>query len=64
VVGPDLSHVASRRSIAAGTLPMSHANLAAWIADPQRLKPGNNMPAVPLSPEQLGAVTAYLETLR
>jgi cytochrome c oxidase subunit 2 len=63
-VAPDLSHVAGRRSIAAGTLPMSHANLAAWIADPQRLKPGNNMPAVPLSPEQLSAVTAYLETLR
>jgi cytochrome c oxidase subunit 2 len=63
-VGPDLSHVASRRSIAAGTLPMNHANLAAWIADPQRFKPGTNMPAVPLDAEQLEAVTAYLETLR
>jgi cytochrome c oxidase subunit II len=63
-VAPDLSHVAGRRSIAAGTLAMSHANLAAWIADPQAVKPGNNMPAVPLSPEQLAAVTAYLETLR
>jgi cytochrome c oxidase subunit 2 len=63
-VAPDLSHFASRRSIAAGTLPMSRANISAWIADPQRLKPGNNMPNVPLSPEQLAAVTAYLETLR
>jgi cytochrome c oxidase subunit 2 len=63
-VAPDLSHVAGRRSIAAGTLPMNHANLAAWIADPQAFKPGNNMPAVPLAPEQLAAVTAYLETLR
>jgi cytochrome c oxidase subunit 2 len=63
-VAPDLSHVAGRRSIGAGTLPMSHANLAAWIADPQRFKPGNNMPAVQLSSEQLAAVTAYLETLR
>src|SRR3569832_2311595 len=41
-VGPDLSHVASRRSIAAGTLPMNHANLVNWIANPQAVKPGNN----------------------
>lgn len=61
---PDLSHVASRPSIAAGTLPMSRANLAAWIADPQAAKPGNNMPVIPLSPAELNAVTAYLETLR
>jgi len=63
-VAPDLTHIASRSSIAAGTLPMSHDNLAAWIADPQRLKPGNNMPNVPLTREQLAAITAYLETLR
>jgi len=63
-VAPDLSHVASRRSIAAGTLPMNHQNLANWIADPQAAKPGNNMPVVPLSPVQLNAITAYLETLR
>jgi cytochrome c oxidase subunit 2 len=63
-VAPDLSHVASRRSIAAGTLAMNHANLAGWIANPQEIKPGNNMPAVPMNPGQLAAVTAYLETLR
>lgn len=63
-VAPDLSHFASRRSIAAGTLPMTHANIAAWIADPQAAKPGNNMPKVPLSPAELAAVTAYLEGLR
>ena len=63
-VGPDLSHVASRRSIAAGTLPMNHGNLAGWIANPQVVKPGNNMPTVPLGAAQLNAVTAYLETLR
>src|SRR4051812_27774415 len=63
-VAPDLTHIASRSSIAAGTLPMSHDNLAAWIADPQRLKPGNNMPNVPLTPQQLAAITPYLETLR
>ena len=63
-VAPDLTHFASRRTIAAGTLPMSRANIAAWITDPQTPKPGNNMPRVPLSPAELDAVTAYLETLR
>lgn len=61
---PDLSHVASRPSLAAGALPMDRAHLAAWIADPQAAKPGNNMPAVPLSPAERDAVVAYLETLR
>lgn len=63
-VAPDLSHVASRRTIAAGTLPNTRENLAAWIADPQAIKPGNNMPKVPLSASELQAVTAYLETLK
>ena len=61
---PDLSHIASRAWIGAGALPMTRANLSAWIADPQAAKPGNNMPAIPLSPAELNAVTAYLETLR
>ena len=63
-VAPDLSHVASRRSIAAGTLVMNHSNLAGWIANPQELKPGNNMPTVPMSGRELNAIAAYLETLR
>ena len=63
-VAPDLSHVASRRSIAAGTLAMSHANLVGWVSDPQGVKPGNAMPNVPLDGLQLAAITAYLETLR
>jgi cytochrome c oxidase subunit 2 len=63
-VAPDLSHVASRRTIAAGTLPTTHDNLATWIADPQAVKPGNNMPKVPLSQAELAAVTAYVETLK
>ncbi|WP_303904591.1 c-type cytochrome [Thiohalomonas denitrificans] len=41
--GPDLTHVASRRTIAAGTLPMSRENLARWISASQRVKPGNRM---------------------
>jgi len=62
--GPDLTHVASRRFIGAGLLPNTRGSLAAWIADPQTLKPGNNMPLVPLEPEELRAVSAYLASLQ
>jgi cytochrome c oxidase subunit 2 len=61
--GPDLTHVASRRFIAAGILPTSRESLAAWIADPQAIKPGNNMPRVDLTPDALEAVAAYLAEL-
>jgi cytochrome c oxidase subunit 2 len=63
-VGPDLTHVASRRGIAAGTLPMSEGNLYGWIANPQAIKPGNSMPVSRLEPRELHAVVAYLETLK
>jgi len=62
--GPDLTHLASRRSLAAGTLPNDAAALASWISDPQRHKPGNHMPATPLSPEDLQALVAYLSSLQ
>jgi cytochrome c oxidase subunit II len=63
-VAPDLTHFASRRSIAAGTLPMNKGNLYGWVADPQSLKPGNHMPTVGLAPAELHAVVAYLESLK
>jgi cytochrome c oxidase subunit 2 len=63
-VGPDLTHLASRRTVAAGALPMSETNLHAWIADPQGVKPGTKMPTIPMTPEQRNAVVAYLETLK
>ena len=63
-VGPDLTHLASRRSIAAGSMPMSEGNLYGWDADPQSLKPGTHMPTLGLEPDQLHAVVAYLETLK
>ena len=63
-VGPDLTHLASRRTLAAGALPMDRASLAAWIADPQHFKPGANMPAVPLSPSQSAGVVEYLMELQ
>ena len=61
---PDLTHLASRRMIAAGTLPNTPTNLASWIADPHRHKPGVTMPANPMSGEDLAALVAYLGTLR
>ncbi|WP_424811369.1 cytochrome c oxidase subunit II [Roseococcus sp. YIM B11640] len=63
-IGPDLTHFASRGTLAAGVLPMTRGAIAAWIADPQTIKPGNNMPLVPLAPEELQAVSAWLASLR
>jgi cytochrome c oxidase subunit 2 len=62
--GPDLTHFGSRRTIAAGTLPNTPENLASWITDPHKHKPGVNMPANILSKEDLSALVAYLGTLK
>ena len=62
--GPDLTHLASRLTLAAGTLPNTRGNLAAWILDPQRVKPGTNMPPIALSPADLEALLAYLQSLK
>ena len=61
---PDLTHIASRDTLAAGTLPNTPSNLAAWIRDPSKFKPGVNMPAHPVSAEDLDALVAYLESLK
>jgi cytochrome c oxidase subunit II len=62
-VGPDLTHLASRQSIAAATIPNNPGNLAAWVVDSQHIKPGNKMPPNPLSGDDLTALLAYLENL-
>lgn len=62
--GPDLTHVGARRSIAAGTITMSRGALQGWIAQPQALKPGTSMPAIPLAPADADAVAHYLAGLR
>lgn len=64
IVGPDLTHLMSRATLAAGTVPNTVAGLAGWIANPQALKPGARMPATDLSGPELGQVSAYLETLK
>ena len=61
---PDLTHLASRGTIAAGTLPNTRGNLGGWIIDPHSIKPGVKMPANSLSPPDLQALLAYLESLR
>jgi cytochrome c oxidase subunit 2 len=63
-VGPDLTHVGARRYIAAGILDNTRGSMAAWIADPQTIKPGANMPMVPLSADELKAVSAYMASLK
>ena len=63
-IGPDLTHLASRHSIAAGTLPNTRGNLASWILDPQGIKPGSRMPPNNLSPGDLNALLTYLHSLK
>lgn len=63
-LGPDLTHIASRTTIAAGTLPNTPATLGAWISDPQHIKPGNLMPRMPLQSGELIAIIHYLEQLK
>lgn len=62
-VAPDLTHVASRGTLAAGRLPNNRGSLAAWILDPQQVKPGTLMPATALSGDELHALLHYLEGL-
>ncbi len=63
-IGPDLTHVASRTTIAAGTLSNTPDNLRRWLRNPQEVKPGNLMPNLGLSDAQLDALVAYLESLK
>jgi cytochrome c oxidase subunit 2 len=63
-IAPDLTHIGSRQQIAAATLPMSRGNLAAWIVDPQGIKPGVHMPLIKLDPEEVDPLVSYLEGLK
>jgi cytochrome c oxidase subunit II len=63
-LGPDLTHLASRMTIAAGELTNNRGNLAGWLLDPQSQKPGVHMPAITLASTDLDALLAYLETLQ
>ncbi|MGC2661813.1 MAG: cytochrome c oxidase subunit II [Bryobacteraceae bacterium] len=63
-IGPDLTHVASRQTIAAGRLENTPANLAKWLLDPDLIKPGCKMPNLHLPRQQQDELVAYLETLQ
>jgi len=63
-LGPDLTHVASRRTLAAGLLPNTPGHLGGWIANPQALKPGSRMPRVPMSRDEFRLIHQYVLTLR
>lgn len=62
--GPDLTHLASRLSLAGATLPNTKGHLGGWITDPQSAKPGNLMPATALTPEDFKALLAFLGGLK
>jgi cytochrome c oxidase subunit 2 len=62
--GPDLTHLMSRETLAAGATPNTPENLRAWIDDPSIFKPGSLMPAMHLTGRQNDQITAYLLTLK
>ena len=62
--GPDLTHLMSRDTIAAGAASNTAENLRLWLLNPNAIKPGSLMPAMELNDQELDALTAYLETLR
>jgi len=62
--GPDLTHLMSRSTIAAGAAENTAENLRLWIKQPDAIKPGSLMPAMQLGDADLDALVRYLETLR
>jgi len=65
-VGPDLTHVGSRQTLGAGVIDNTSANMRAWIANPQAIKPGVLMPAfaASITPDDMSALVDYLESLK
>ena len=64
VVGPNLTHVGSRKTLAAGILKNTPEDLSTWLRDPPRIKPGALMPKLPMTDDQLSALVAYLRNLK
>jgi cytochrome c oxidase subunit 2 len=64
LVGPDLTHLASRGTLAAGTLPNTEGHLGGWVVDAQAIKPGSEMPPNPMPSDDLQSLLAYLESLK
>ncbi len=64
MIGPDLTHFGSRRTLAAGILKSSPEDLAKWLRDPPAVKPGALMPKLPLTDEQVTTLVSYLGALK
>jgi cytochrome c oxidase subunit 2 len=64
VLGPDLTHFGSRRTLGAGLFPNTREHVAAWVREAPRLKPGAKMPAFPFTDAQARALAAYLTSLK
>lgn len=64
VFGPDLTKLMLRQTIGAGVVPLTPENLRAWVKDPQDIKVGCLMPDMQLLPDEVDAITAYLQTLK
>jgi cytochrome c oxidase subunit 2 len=64
LIGPNLTHIANRRRVGAGTLPNDGDDLQQWVRNSQAAKPGNQMPPHRLAPDDLQAIVAYLGSLR
>jgi len=62
-IGPDLTHIGSRKEIGGGALENSTANLKLWMKNPQAIKPGCKMPDFKFSDEHVTQIVAYLESL-
>ena len=63
-VGPDLTHMASRKTLVAGIMINDKANLLAWITDPQKIKPGAHMPDFLFKKDTINAIAYYLSELK
>ena len=64
VIGPDLTHLASRETLAAGRMQNTPAQLSSWLHDPDAFKPGSHMPNLRLTDDQRSDIVQYLETLK
>jgi cytochrome c oxidase subunit II len=63
-VGPDLTHVGSRTSLAALTIPNTPVRMREWLAETQHVKPGSRMPDLDLTRAQVAQLAEYLESLK
>jgi len=63
-LGPDLTHLASRKTLGAGTVDNTPDRLAQWLDHTQSLKKGAHMPEVDLTAQQIQDLVDYLKTLK